>query len=211
MMGVRRQRYYRLALLLLVMAGLWQAGSGAYIQAKAVLAQWLLQSAWSRTLQGEERVRPWPWADTWPVARLQVDRLGVDQIVLAGDSGRTLAFGPGHRTGSDHFSHSGNSVLSGHRDTHFAFLQFLNEDDRIRVTTPEGGERLYAVISRQVVSEDAVWVLDQSRAMLTLITCYPFDALLPGGTQRFVVHALPLPDLTPGVGRRPQTSKETLF
>lgn len=211
MKGIRRQRYYRLVVLVVVVSGVWQFGSGVYIQAKAVLAQWLLQSAWSQTLQGQERVRPWPWADTWPVARLQVDRLGVDQIVLAGDSGRTLAFGPGHRSGSDRFSPSGNSVLSGHRDTHFAFLQFLNEDDRIRVTTPDGVERRYAVISREVVSEDAVWVLDQSQAVLTLITCFPFDALLPGGTQRFVVRALPLPDHTPGAGLRPRVSQETLF
>mgnify|MGYP002713233043 CR=1 FL=1 len=211
MMGIRRQHYYRLAVLVVAVSGVWQIGSGVYIQSKAVLAQWLLQSAWSQTLQGWERVRPWPWADTWPVARLQVDRLGVDQIVLAGDSGRTLAFGPGHRSGSDRFSPSGNTVLSGHRDTHFRFLKELQPGDRIRITTPEGSERRYAVISREVVSEDAVWVLEQSQAVLTLITCFPFDALLPGGTQRFVVRALPLPDVIPGVGQRPQMLQKTLF
>ncbi|MCW8906803.1 MAG: class GN sortase [Sedimenticola sp.] len=188
----RRYRYYRPAAFLLAIVGVWQIGAGGYIQAKALLAQWLLQSAWTQTLKEDERVRPWPWADTWPVARLQVDRLGVDQIVLSGDSGRTLAFGPGHRVASDHFSFSGNSVLSGHRDTHFRFLRLLDIDDRIRITLPDGQRRIYAVISRDVVQEDAVWVLDPSQPMLTLITCYPFDALVSGGTGRFVVRAAPL-------------------
>ena len=29
-------------------------------------------------------MKPWPWADTWPVARLVVPSLGIDQIVLEG-------------------------------------------------------------------------------------------------------------------------------
>lgn len=187
-----RQYRYRLAALLLGVLGLWQVAAGGYIQAKALLAQWLLQSAWQQTQQGAQRVRPWPWADTWPLARLRVERLGVDQIVLAGSSGRTLAFGPGHLDGSDRFSTLGNSVLSGHRDTHFRFLQSLEINDRIRITLPGGGDLVYAVASREVVQSDELWVLDQSQVALTLITCYPFDAVVPGGTARFVIRALPL-------------------
>ena len=67
------------------------------IYLKAELAQYLLlEKAWTRTLQGENQVKPWPWADTWPVARLQLPKYGIDLIVLSGASGRTLAFGPGH-------------------------------------------------------------------------------------------------------------------
>ena len=73
-----------LLVLTLVLLGLWQTGSGAWIYVKARLAQVLLQRAWADTLAGQRDVKPWPWADTWPVARLVVPSLGIDQIVLEG-------------------------------------------------------------------------------------------------------------------------------
>ena len=92
-------------LLTMLMAGLlaigcWQLGEGSWIYAKAGLAQFLLQRAWCRALAGEAMPKPWPWADTWPVARLRMQHPSVDLIVLAGAYGRTLAFGPGHVTSS---------------------------------------------------------------------------------------------------------------
>ena len=76
----------------LLALGFWQLGQGAYIPAKAWLAQELMQRAWLRVNAGEDRAAPWPWADTWPVARLSATSHDVDLIVLAGGSGRTLAF-----------------------------------------------------------------------------------------------------------------------
>jgi sortase A len=64
--------------LALVLIGLWQTGSGAWIYMKAQLAQVLLQRAWAGTLAGQRHVKPWPWADTWPIARLVVSSLGID-------------------------------------------------------------------------------------------------------------------------------------
>ena len=46
-----------------------------------------------------------------------------DLIVLAGGSGRTLAFGPGHLSASAMPGQVGNMIIAGHRDTHFQFLQ----------------------------------------------------------------------------------------
>ena len=62
--------------------GLWQIGAGLYIPAKALVAQVMLNDAWRRTIGGVTRAKPWPWADTWPVARLRVPKHGIDQIVL---------------------------------------------------------------------------------------------------------------------------------
>jgi len=90
-----RARVITLLVVTLVLLGLWQTGSGTWIYVKAKLAQVLLQRAWAVSLAGQRDVKPWPWADTWPVARLVVPSLGIDQIVLAGAHGRTLAFGPG--------------------------------------------------------------------------------------------------------------------
>ena len=185
-----KARYLMVAALMLF--GLWQSGEGLYIEAKAWLAQQLLQAAWRDTREGAVRATPWPWADTWPVARLKVDRLGVDQIVLAGASGRTLAFGPGHLFGSALPGGEGNSVISGHRDTHFAFLRELRIGDRLDIVQPDGGRARYAVYRTSVRHQDDVSVLILPDTQLTLITCYPFAALAPGGDESFVVEAQPV-------------------
>jgi len=150
----------------------------------------LLEKAWERTLAGETRVRPWPWADTWPVARLKAPRLSRDLIVLAGGGGRTLAFGPGSLDGSSAPGQPGNSVISGHRDTHFRFLQHLALGDRITIQTPNGGEQAYRVFETRVVNAATTRLSAGGvEPVLTLATCYPFDALIPGGPLRYLVTA----------------------
>ncbi len=170
--------------------GVWQLGEGAWLEAKAWLAQQLLQQAWSETLDGSQQVRPWPWADTWPVARMQVKRLQVDQIVLADASGRSMAFGPGHVVGTGQLGSGGNSAISGHRDTHFRFLKQLQTGDRMDLTLKDGKVHGYQVIDASIHHKDETWLLqDTSDEGLTLITCYPFNAIVPGGPMRYVVRA----------------------
>ena len=86
----------RLAASSSLLAGLVLFGQGAYIHAKALLAQVLLERAFAETIATGRAVKPWSWADTWPVARIEVKRLNASTIVLAGSSGQALAFGPGH-------------------------------------------------------------------------------------------------------------------
>jgi len=57
----------------------------------------------------------WPWADTWPIARLVVPSLGVDQIVLEGRYRRTLAFEPGRLESYVPAREVGTMILTGHR------------------------------------------------------------------------------------------------
>ncbi len=47
----------------------------------------------------------------------------------------------------------------------------------------------YAVLTSSVQDINYLWLLDQSVFRLILITCYPFDALVPGGNERFVIMA----------------------
>src|SRR4051812_40905646 len=115
----------RVGAALLFALGAWHFSQGLYIHAKALLAQLLMHRAWQRALAGEPRAKPWPWADTWPVARLTIAGQGVDVFVLAGANGRALAFGPGHVFGTPLPGEPGNSVIGGHRDTHLAFLRHL--------------------------------------------------------------------------------------
>jgi sortase A len=84
----------------------------------------------------------------------------------------------------------GNSIIAGHRDTHFAFLRDLERGERLAIETTGGSRHVYEVIDLQVVdSRKGSLALDTSLAMLTLVTCYPFDALEPGGPLRYVVTA----------------------
>jgi sortase A len=84
-----------IATTLLFALGSWLIGQGLWIHMKATAAQWLLQHAWTRTIKTQKPAKPWPWADTWPVGRLLVPRLRINQVILADASGRSLAFGPG--------------------------------------------------------------------------------------------------------------------
>jgi sortase A len=167
----------------------WQFGAAGYIHAKAWVAQRLLERAWVDVQAGDAQAKPWPWADTTPIARLLVERLGVDQIVLAGDSGRTLAFGPAWNAGSAAPGTSGTSVISGHRDTHFAFLKALRPADE--VVLDAGGRRdVYRVDRAQIVDTRTTRVdVGAAADRLLLVTCYPFDAISARGPLRYVVEA----------------------
>lgn len=179
------------AWLLLAAAGALLAQAG-WIHAKAELAQQLLERAWQRSLAGEADSKPWPWADTRPVARIAVPALGVSQIVLAGDSGRTLAFGPGWAEASSAPGDFGTSVISGHRDTHFAWLGKLQPGDAIDLEGLSGSRRYrVARVQRADAVEHRLAVGEADE--LWLVTCWPLDGVTSGGSERYLVKALPEP------------------
>jgi sortase A len=170
--------------------GLALAGNALYIYAKALLAQALLHRAWIETQATGMPVKPWPWADTVPVARLLAPAQDVDLLVLAGATGRTLAFGPGHHDGSAKPGEPGNAVLSAHRDTHFRFLRALAVGDALIVEMPAGQRFHYRVRELEVADQRDLRLPRMSAEQtLTLVTCWPFDAVDPGGPLRYVVVA----------------------
>jgi sortase A len=84
-------------------------------------------------------------------------------------------------------------VIGGHRDTHLAFLRDLEAGAEIVVERPDGSRRRYRVDETRVLDKRDVWVLEnEGPTRLTLITCYPFDALRAGGPLRYVVTASPM-------------------
>jgi sortase A len=185
----RRTRSVAL-ILLLAGAGLASFGSGLYIYAKAGLAQVLLHSAWMKTQDSGVPAKPWPWADMHPVARLIAPAQDADVLVLSGASGRTLAFGPGHMSGSANPGDPGNSVITAHRDTHFRFLQRLASGDTLVVEGRDGSRRHFQVRRTYVADFRALNIpRDTPQPTLTLVTCFPFDAINPGGPLRYVVVA----------------------
>ena len=175
----------------LVSLGLWQTGQGLWIYLKAELAQCFLEFAWSKTLKGEREVIPWPWADTWPIGRILVPKHEVDLIILANANGRTLAFGPGHESMSSPPGETGTTILSGHRDTHFQFLEGLSEGEQIIIQQPNGILTPYTIQAIDIVDAHQTTIhLNHTHNHLVLVTCYPFNAITPGGPLRYVVTAL---------------------
>jgi sortase A len=161
-------------------------GQAGWIHAKAWLAQALIERAY---VAGGP---PWPWADTRPVAKLLLPGAARPLYVLAGSSGRNLAFGPTLDHAGVLPGEPGNSIISGHRDTHFRRLSTLAVGDRIEVERRDGAAITFVVVALDVVdSRRARLVLDAGTPRLTLVTCYPFDAVDPGGPLRFVATAVP--------------------
>ena len=175
--------------LVLAVTGLILFGQGAYIHTKAMLAQVLLERAFEATIATGRETKPWSWADTWPVARIEVQRLQARAIVLAGSSGQALAFGPGHVERTPDAGERGVAVYSAHRDTHFAFLKNVTIGDEIDVTRRDGRAFRYRVDATSVVRFDASGIDPLAGGHeLVLSTCWPFDALTQG-PERYLVHA----------------------
>jgi sortase A len=174
----------------LLFTGLLLLGNGAYMKAKAQLSQVLLAHAWEKTLEGSADARPWPWADVTPAAKLELPRLHASAIVLGGISGQALAFGPGLMTGSAAPGQPGLTLLAGHRDSHFAFLQHARIGDTVTLTGPDGTPHIYTLTETRIVDEDASMLTPGGTGTptLALTTCYPFGGLTPT-RQRFVAIA----------------------
>lgn len=172
---------------LLAGVGLTLLAGQFYIKAKAALAGVLIDRAFVAHLRDGRPHRPWPWADTYPVASLEVPRTGVRRVVLAGATGNVLAFGLGHVSGTALPGWDGNSAIAGHRDTSAAFLKTLKRGEEILVRTPRG-ERRYEVIRIEIVNRERVDVLEGTDgARLTLVTCYPFSGLLSSPWRYIVI------------------------
>lgn len=175
--------------LVLALVGTILFGDGAYIHAKAWLAQILLKRAFDRSVATGPPVKPWSWADTWPVARIEVKRIGASAIVLEGTSGQALAFGPGHLHQTVDAGERGVAIYAAHRDTHFRFLRDVAIGDVIDVTRSDGKRFRYRADSSAVVRFDASG-LDAAAVgfELVLATCWPFDAVT-SGPERYILHA----------------------
>ncbi|MFV8817157.1 class GN sortase [Haliea sp. E17] len=178
-------------LLPLLAAGLQQLGTAGLIHAKALLAPLLVASAWDMQLADGVAHKPWPWADTWPVAHLRVPELSVEQFVLAGTRGNALAFGPGLDAAGAIPGTPGIAVIGGHRDTHFSFLREITPGMRVALQLQDGNWRVFAVSGAEVIDtrKPAALPYAPDTAQLQLVTCYPFDSLDPGGPLRYVVNA----------------------
>lgn len=189
---IRHQSLLRISLLLSVSFAAWHLASAAWIWGKAHAATFLIQNAWQTTMTTGAISKPWAWSDTWPVAEIAIPAVDLTEIVLAGDSGSALAFGPGLSPAGAALNAEGVKLISAHRDTHFEKLQHILVDDLIHVTTVDGivhyQVKVIEVVDSLSYSIDAV----NSDYDLVLATCYPFNSIVAGGSPRFIVQAIEL-------------------
>jgi sortase A len=191
-----RPRVFATLALVFAAVAAWHAGQAGWLHAKAAVGQRLLLRAWDATRATGEASRPWPWADTHPVARLRVPGQGIDLLVLEGANGRTLAWGPGHVEGTAAPGDPGNAIVTGHRDTHFRFLRDVKRGDPLVVETPDGATRRYRVERTLVADRKALRLpADERATTLALVTCYPFDAVDPRTPLRYAVVARAEPEV----------------
>ena len=166
---------------LVALIGAAQILQAAYIPVKAQAAQALLDRAFARSLAEARPVKPWPWADALPAARIVAPRLGVNDVVLSGGSGQAMAFGPTALPSPRREI----TVLAAHRDTHFTFVRDLRVGDLVRLDHVDGRRDTYRVSGFQTVRWDRFAVpSDPARPLLALATCYPFGATTPGPLRR---------------------------
>ncbi|MFT3965917.1 MAG: sortase [Sphingobium sp.] len=176
----------RVLLLGICALGLALMAKGAVVPVKAVAAQFLLERAFDRSQAAGQGLRPWPWADMAPVARIGIARLGVERIVLSGGSGQAMAFGP---TEMPVDRAARTTILAAHRDTHFAFLADAKPGDMVTMEPVTGPARRYRIIRFQVARWNGfAFPRDPARPMLALVTCYPFGAV-ERGPMRFIAWA----------------------
>lgn len=187
-----RLRHTQLALVAAIMIGIAGAAlsaQGLWMHAKASLAQLLLERAFAQTLATGADTKPWSWADTWPIARIEVPRLKANAIVLHGSSGQALAFGPGHVETTPQAGSPGTAVYSAHRDTHFRFLKDVVAGDLIVVSLRTGETHRFRVTHTSVVRWDQSGIDPFADGQhLILATCWPLDAKF-AGPMRYLVHA----------------------
>ncbi len=126
------------------------------------------------------------------IARLSVERIGVEMPVREGVDEITLAQGPGHVPGTalpGEESESGrmHAVIATARDAVDPFVGQLVLGDRVEVRTPFG-PRTYRVIQRRTVPTDEFAIEPAEDPTLTLVAPYPSDSVGPA-PLRLVVRA----------------------
>jgi sortase A len=125
-----------------------------------------------------------------PLARLEIPRIGVDEIVVVGIGTAELQLGPGHFPDTVPPGRLGNAAIAGHRTSYgqpFRNVDRLEPGDEIRAITPEGSYT-YRVTQTRIVSPSdyfVVFTTNPNEAQLTLISCHP----LWSTAQRIVISA----------------------
>jgi sortase A len=139
------------------------------------------------------------------LGQLQVPRLGLNAIVVEGDSHAALKHAVGHLRDTALPGELGNVALAGHRDSFFRPLRDIQLGDEIRFNTLQRSYK-YRVDAINVVRPREVGILKSSTGRdLTLVTCYPIYYVGPA-PKRLIVHAREIENTA-----KPQPASQSSF
>lgn len=165
--------------------------SAARLPYEAAKKQRVLEQAYAETVAHGTPTRPWKRSDIAVAGKLVYPRLRQSLVVATTGSEEALRAGPSLIPDTAPIGTPGASVISAHRETHFAFLRHARVGDLIQAAGTDGKLRDYRVTGIEVVDVDDIAVPQGLREnRLLLFTCYPFTSLRLDD-RRFVVHAAP--------------------
>ncbi len=179
----------------LLISALFLIGCGVCLQAswlpaKAWLSQQLIQYSWQQSIASKNAIKPWPWADTYPIGELSFERLQKKIVVLNGGDPTTLAFSAGAVAPFNQVNGDQPFVVAGHRDSHFSFLKEVVMSDVISLTDKYGRIQLYQVENIEIVDASIGELpLKADEKNLVFITCYPFVAIAANSNERYIITA----------------------
>ena len=203
----------------LLIVGGFLCVQASWLPAKAWLSQQLIKHSWQQSIsimaqqQMQERqqqirsqdntnphslskpiaIKPWPWADTFPIAELVFQRIDKSIVVLNGGDPTTLAFSAGAVAPFNQPAAIKPFVVAGHRDSHFAFLEDIAIKDIVSLVDARGKMQHYQVESIDIVDATiGQFPLVADERSLVLITCYPFKGITNSADERYVITATPL-------------------
>lgn len=166
----------------------------SWLPVKGWFSQKLISYSWHQTINLQQKIKPWPWADTYPIAELSFPRLNKSLVVLNGGDPTTLAFSAGAVAPFNQVQSAQPFVVAGHRDSHFSFLAEVFMNDIISLADKYGQSQLYQVETIDIVdasSGELPVIADDSQ--LVLITCYPFTDFSSNtdinSSERYVITA----------------------
>lgn len=178
----------KLIILTFLGLGCWYLGSSGYMLAKAHLSNFLIADAWKKTLKDKTNHKPWSWADTYPVLEIRIPRINKGSYILEGANDRNMAFSAAHTAISGLPGQNKSTIVSGHRDSHFDYLQELIVGDKI-VTYGKTTTQNFKIVGIKVINSREEKLVIKNKNELILTTCFPFDAIQTGGDLRYVIHA----------------------
>ena len=184
----------RLSILLLVILLLTGGGyftyQGLKIEVKAKVAQILLQQAWYQTLKTGKKYQPWLSFDGVPIMRLIIPQHNINQIVLKGTSGQSLAFGPSFHEESFLPQDQKVTIISSHRDSHGNYIKKLKLGEKIKLQDEKGVWHTYIINEFFTINvKKETFTIKTNEQRLLLVTCFPFNSLQSGTSFRYIVSA----------------------
>ena len=166
------------------------SGAAAQDRARREWDELRARVAYDEALTFTAQPRTVPLRHAAPVARLQIPKIGLDEIVLEGIDDEAMNGGPGHFPGSPLPGAPGNSIISAHRDRHFRSLGQVAVGDTI-VTQSGATTTTWVVVKRKVVDKDRPVLFPSKTATLTLTTCWPIR-YFGSAPDRLIITAWPI-------------------